>query len=81
MAVVGQRWRSDINALLSSKSCTSDAKSYMETPHKRSMRQHCALKHGIFKEFLAEFLGTFVLVVSKTVKFSAELNIYSTLDS
>lgn len=29
------------------------------------MRQHCALKHGIFKEFLAEFLGTFVLVVSR----------------
>lgn len=28
------------------------------------MRKHCALKHGIFKEFLAEFLGTFVLVVS-----------------
>lgn len=28
------------------------------------MRQHCALKHGILKEFLAEFLGTFVLVVS-----------------
>uniref|UniRef100_I3JNP9 Aquaporin 9b n=1 Tax=Oreochromis niloticus TaxID=8128 RepID=I3JNP9_ORENI len=27
------------------------------------MRQHCALKHGIFKEFLAEFLGTFVLVL------------------
>lgn len=36
----------------------------MEIPHKRSMRQHCALKHGILKEFLAEFLGTFVLVVS-----------------
>lgn len=29
-----------------------------------SMRHHCALKHGIVKEFLAEFLGTFVLVVS-----------------
>uniref|UniRef100_A0A3Q3X4C6 Aquaporin 9b n=1 Tax=Mola mola TaxID=94237 RepID=A0A3Q3X4C6_MOLML len=29
----------------------------------RSMRQHCALKHGIVKEFLAEFLGTFVLVL------------------
>ncbi|KAG9280855.1 aquaporin-9a [Astyanax mexicanus] len=27
------------------------------------MKQHCALKHGIFKEFLAEFLGTFVLVL------------------
>lgn len=27
------------------------------------MRQRCALKHGIFKEFLAEFLGTFVLVL------------------
>lgn len=36
----------------------------MEVQNKRSMRQHCALKHGIFKEFLAEFLGTFVLVVS-----------------
>lgn len=36
----------------------------MEAQPKRSMRQHCALKHGIFKEFLAEFLGTFVLVVS-----------------
>nr|QQL93555.1 aquaporin 9 [Bostrychus sinensis] len=36
----------------------------METQHKRrSMRQHCALKHGICKEFLAEFLGTFVLVL------------------
>lgn len=30
-----------------------------------SMRHHCALKHGIVKEFLAEFLGTFVLVVSR----------------
>lgn len=30
------------------------------------MRQHCALKHGILKEFLAEFLGTFVLVVSRS---------------
>lgn len=28
------------------------------------MRKRCAIKHGIFKEFLAEFLGTFVLVVS-----------------
>ena len=28
------------------------------------MRKHCAIKHGILKEFLAEFLGTFVLVVS-----------------
>ncbi|KAI2648709.1 Aquaporin-9 [Labeo rohita] len=27
------------------------------------MKHHCALKHGIFKEFLAEFLGTFVLVL------------------
>ncbi|XP_057693683.1 aquaporin-9-like isoform X1 [Corythoichthys intestinalis] len=27
------------------------------------MRKHCAIKHGIFKEFLAEFLGTFVLVL------------------
>ncbi|XP_030629881.1 aquaporin-9a [Chanos chanos] len=27
------------------------------------MKRHCALKHGIFKEFLAEFLGTFVLVL------------------
>ncbi|XP_072242134.1 aquaporin-9-like isoform X2 [Leuresthes tenuis] len=35
----------------------------MEEQHKRSMRQHCVLKHGIFKEFLAEFLGTFVLVL------------------
>ncbi|XP_041853767.1 aquaporin-9-like [Melanotaenia boesemani] len=35
----------------------------MEVQNKRSMRQHCALKHGIFKEFLAEFLGTFVLVL------------------
>ncbi|KAM7002665.1 aquaporin-9a [Tautogolabrus adspersus] len=35
----------------------------MEKTHKRSMRQHCALKHGILKEFLAEFLGTFVLVL------------------
>ncbi|XP_028304599.1 aquaporin-9a isoform X2 [Gouania willdenowi] len=35
----------------------------MEVNHQRSMRQHCALKHGIFKEFLAEMLGTFVLVV------------------
>lgn len=33
------------------------------------MRKHCALKHGIFKEFLAEFLGTFVLVVSITLSF------------
>ncbi|XP_078113338.1 aquaporin-9a [Sander vitreus] len=35
----------------------------MEIQHKRSMRQHCAIKHGILKEFLAEFLGTFVLVL------------------
>ncbi|XP_031721786.1 aquaporin-9a [Anarhichas minor] len=35
----------------------------MEIQQKRSMRQHCALKHGILKEFLAEFLGTFVLVL------------------
>ncbi|XP_062318605.1 aquaporin-9-like [Osmerus eperlanus] len=35
----------------------------MEIKHKRTMRQHCALKHGILKEFLAEFLGTFVLVL------------------
>ncbi|XP_059917313.1 aquaporin-9-like [Gadus macrocephalus] len=27
------------------------------------MRRHCVLKHGILKEFLAEFLGTFVLVL------------------
>ncbi|TNN00181.1 hypothetical protein fugu_011427 [Takifugu bimaculatus] len=27
------------------------------------MRKRCAIKHGIFKEFLAEFLGTFVLVL------------------
>ncbi|XP_034163046.1 aquaporin-9a [Pangasianodon hypophthalmus] len=27
------------------------------------MKHHCTLKHDIFKEFLAEFLGTFVLVV------------------
>ncbi|XP_034032101.1 aquaporin-9-like [Thalassophryne amazonica] len=27
------------------------------------MRKRCALKHGIFKEFLAEFLGTFVYVL------------------
>ncbi|XP_051917468.1 aquaporin-9-like isoform X2 [Hippocampus zosterae] len=27
------------------------------------MRKHCAIKHGILKEFLAEFLGTFVLVL------------------
>lgn len=37
---------------------------YMEIQHKTSMRQRCVLKHGILKEFLAEFLGTFVLVVS-----------------
>ncbi|XP_071059488.1 aquaporin-9-like isoform X2 [Pseudochaenichthys georgianus] len=35
----------------------------MEKKQKKSMRQRCALKHGIFKEFLAEFLGTFVLVL------------------
>ncbi|XP_058501544.1 aquaporin-9-like [Solea solea] len=35
----------------------------MEIQHRRSMRQRCALKHGILKEFLAEFLGTFVLVL------------------
>ncbi|XP_038562418.1 aquaporin-9-like [Micropterus salmoides] len=35
----------------------------MEIQQKPSMRQHCALKHGILKEFLAEFLGTFVLVL------------------
>ncbi|KAM3870488.1 aquaporin-9a [Diretmus argenteus] len=35
----------------------------MEIKHMRSMRKHCALKHGILKEFLAEFLGTFVLVL------------------
>ncbi|XP_041651600.1 aquaporin-9-like [Cheilinus undulatus] len=34
----------------------------MEKNHK-NMRQRCALKHGILKEFLAEFLGTFVLVL------------------
>lgn len=34
-------------------------------PGRGSMRHHCALKHGIVKEFLAEFLGTFVLVVSR----------------
>lgn len=34
-----------------------------------SMRHHCALKHGIVKEFLAEFLGTFVLVVSRFLYF------------
>lgn len=28
------------------------------------MRKRCAIKHGLLKEFLAEFLGTFVLVVS-----------------
>lgn len=44
----------------------------MEVQNKKSMRQHCALKHGILKEFLAEFLGTFVLVVSKNVLFSIE---------
>ncbi|XP_076863347.1 aquaporin-9a isoform X2 [Brachyhypopomus gauderio] len=27
------------------------------------MKQHYALKHGIVKEFLAEFLGTFILVL------------------
>lgn len=32
------------------------------------MKHHCTLKHDIIKEFLAEFLGTFVLVVS-TCKF------------
>ncbi|KAF4094694.1 hypothetical protein G5714_023772 [Onychostoma macrolepis] len=32
--------------------------------HTRSiMKHHCAIKHSIFKEFLAEFLGTFVLVL------------------
>lgn len=46
----------------------------MEIQHKRSMRQQCALKHGIFKEFLAEFLGTFVLVVSRNFNFSAKLS-------
>ncbi|KAM6960997.1 aquaporin-9a [Aplochiton taeniatus] len=35
----------------------------MEVNHRTTMRQRCALKHGIFKEFLAEFLGTFVLVL------------------
>lgn len=35
------------------------------------MRQHCALKHGIVKEFLAEFLGTFVLVVSSIFFYKA----------
>lgn len=33
------------------------------------MRKRCAIKHGIFKEFLAEFLGTFVLVVSSVPLF------------
>ena len=33
------------------------------------MRRHCVLKHGILKEFLAEFLGTFVLVVSTGCSF------------
>ncbi|KAK6309365.1 hypothetical protein J4Q44_G00208280 [Coregonus suidteri] len=31
--------------------------------HRRTMRQRYALKHGILKEFLAEFLGTFILVL------------------
>nr|XP_020480340.1 aquaporin-9-like [Monopterus albus] len=38
-------------------------KGYLELQHRRSMRQRCVLKHGILKEFLAEFLGTFVLVL------------------
>ncbi|XP_041705660.1 aquaporin-9-like [Coregonus clupeaformis] len=35
----------------------------MEMKHRRTMRQRYALKHGILKEFLAEFLGTFILVL------------------
>ncbi|XP_053341731.1 aquaporin-9a [Clarias gariepinus] len=35
----------------------------MESEHKQTMKHHCTLKHDIFKEFLAEFLGTFVLVL------------------
>ncbi|KAL4613366.1 aquaporin-9 isoform X1 [Arapaima gigas] len=35
----------------------------MDLEPKRSLRQRCALRHPLLREFLAEFLGTFVLVL------------------
>ncbi|KAG9341142.1 hypothetical protein JZ751_019580 [Albula glossodonta] len=35
----------------------------MELEHKKHTKRHCGLRHSIFKEFLAEFLGTFILVL------------------
>ncbi|KAJ8391603.1 hypothetical protein AAFF_G00087440 [Aldrovandia affinis] len=35
----------------------------MERENKRNLKERCALRHNITKEFLAEFLGTFVLIL------------------
>lgn len=45
--------------------CQFEFETATRSTRRGSMRHHCALKHGIVKEFLAEFLGTFVLVVSR----------------
>lgn len=39
----------------------------METESKRKMKERFGLRRNIFKEFLAEFLGIFVLIVSTSL--------------
>lgn len=40
----------------------------METESKRKMKERFGLRRNIFKEFLAEFLGIFVLIVSTSLR-------------
>uniref|UniRef100_A0A0E9X1X2 Uncharacterized protein n=1 Tax=Anguilla anguilla TaxID=7936 RepID=A0A0E9X1X2_ANGAN len=48
----------------------------MEIENKRKLKERCALRRNIAKEFLAEFLGTFVLIVSTRARILIQIKVF-----